>query len=160
MTAELIAIDSSARDGLLTGLLALMTAILPLIAAVAVFPFGEKGWYKSRWLLVSIGCLGLAGAFIVGGISCLQEWKARPSADEGHIGIVQEWAENTYGVTVSDDEAEAMAGAIRSASISAGETFVVEGASGVIEVKLVQDGDAEFHMVQAAAELPLAEVQG
>ncbi|MCC3299356.1 hypothetical protein [Arthrobacter caoxuetaonis] len=159
MTPDLLVIDLSARDGLFIALLAFAVALLPVIAAVAVFPFGEKGWYKSKRLLVSIGCLGLAGAFIAGGISFLQEWQENPEPDAGHSGIVQDWAENTYGVTVSDDEADAMARAIRNASSSASETFVVEGASGVIEVKLVQAGDASFRMVQAAAELPLAEGQ-
>ena len=162
MTADLVADGGFRLDtllGLVVAILAFALALILLIESVAAFPFREKGWYKSGGLLASIGYLAAVGGLVFGGSSLLQNLQTGPEPGEGQTGIVQGWAEDSYGVRVSDDEADAMASAIRNPTRHTSTTFVVEGPAGVIQVKLVQDGDAEFHMVQAAAELPLSEVQ-
>lgn len=158
MTADLLKIDYSEAESLLLAISLTVFAVALLVSAVIVFPF-RKGWYKSWRMPAGLTLLIVAGVFGTGGVSFIQEWKGQPPLDAAHAGIVQEWAETTYGVAVSKEEADSIAKAIRNAYKRVNATFIVEGEAGVIEVKLLEAEDGTFHMVQATAELPLAEVQ-
>ena len=158
MTADLLKIDYSEAESLLLAISLTVFAIALLVSAVIVFPF-RKGWYKSWRMPAGLTLLIVAGVFGTGGVSFIQEWKGQPPLDAAHAGIVQEWAETTYGVAVSDDEADGIAKAIRNVSKRVDDTFIVSGASGVIEAKLLETEDGIFHLVQSAAELPIAEAR-
>lgn len=158
MTADLFEIEYSEVESLLLAISLIFMAIVFLVAAATVFPF-RKGWYKSRRMPAGLGLLVAAGVLGTVAASFFNDWKEQPPIGAARVGIVQEWAETTYGVAVSKEEADSIAKAIRNPYRRVNSTFIVEGAAGVIEVKLLEAEDGTFHMVQATAELPLAEVR-
>lgn len=70
----------------------------------------------------------------------------------------KEWAEPTYGITISDKDAERVMGSVGSGwtmwvNASAGLSFDAESADGTVELELKEKADGSFSLVQTGAEL-------
>lgn len=158
MNADLLTTAQPYLNSLFVAVLSFIVSLVVLLMAIAVFPY-EKRWYRSKWLLTSIGCLIVSGLTTAGGVLCIQDWIEQPGRDAGNISAVREWVEPTYGVSVTDAEALSMAKAISGPRLVA-ETFALESADGILEVKLIEVEDGTFHLMQQSAELPLPEAKG
>lgn len=142
------------------GVLMLILACILIAAAVAAFLGTEqkRAKRKPKQLLVALAYLAFAAGCSIGGVICIMEWDRQQPAADSNSDAVQDWATSSYGVAVDDREAKSMAREILgSKATPADQTYTVQGADGILEVKLTETEDGTFHLVQTAAELKLPE---
>lgn len=157
MTADLLQFEhtGSILLSILSGTMALSGIVLAMASLVS--PGGLRGKLKPVRLLSTVLCLvaGAAGCmyfFNGSGDAAAQNGQDRERTTEQ----VQQWARDTYGVTVDGDEAWRMVGEIAPPHFTGGGVYTVKDGERLLEVKLSESRDGTFHLVQTRAELPPA----
>lgn len=144
-------VGSPAFDSLIAKVLAV---ILVLIAAGLAYGFLDSE-LKNRWLAAGAGVVAAMAvvAWLSGGPASAEAHRQGVERDQENRQTVRTWV-GTYGAEIVDEEAGRMGSDI--ALGRSGDTYLLQGPDGVIEVSLSESADGEFYLMHGASELDLA----
>lgn len=158
MTADLLQFEHTGSTTLsfIIGTAALAVIVFAVASLTSLEDSRDK--LKPVRLLATILCLVAGVAGIIYSVNSFDDVRAQNEQHrERTTALVQQWAEETYGVTVDDDEAWEMVGGITHPVLLGGGTYTVLNGGRLLKVELDESKDGSFHLVQMSEELALAE---
>lgn len=132
-----------------------LAVVLALTAAGLVYRCLDSE-PKNRWFAGGAGLVAVLAVitWVSGGPAGVEAHRQSDQRDQENQRTVRSWV-GTYGAEIVDEEAGRMGSDI--AMGRSGDTYLVQGPDGVVEVSLSESEDGEFYLMHGASELDLAE---